>query len=184
MSRSLVFMGVAGCGKSSLAAAVARAEGLPLVEGDDFHCASSLIKMRQGIALNDDDRHGWLLSLGKQLQGAPGGIALTCSSLKRKYRDRLREASPGLRFVFLELTREAAMVRVEARASHFFSASLVDSQFAALEPPTDEPGVLRVDATASLAQLQSQVSRWRQVQSDQINPKHIPQASPTSPPTP
>lgn len=153
-------MGVAGCGKSSLAVAVALAEGLPLVEGDDYHSAASRAKMRQGIALTDDDRQGWLSILGEQLQAAPHGIALTCSSLKRKYRDRLRQASPGLHFVFLDLTREAAQARVAARTSHFFSLSLVDSQFEALERPVDEPDVLWVDATASLDQLQLQVSAW------------------------
>lgn len=136
-------MGVAGCGKSTLAAAVARDEGLPLIEGDEFHSAANRAKMSQGIALDDEDREDWLGSLGEQLQASPQGVALTCSSLKRKYRDRLRQASPGLRFVFLDLSREAALARVAARASHFFSASLVDSQFAALESPVAEPGVLR-----------------------------------------
>ncbi len=160
MNRSIVFMGVAGCGKSTLAAAVALAEGLPLVEGDEFHTDANREKMSEGTPLNDDDREGWLGILGEQLHAAPGGIVLTCSALKRKYRDRLRQASPGLRFVFLDLTRPAAMSRVAARAEHFFSASLVDSQFAALESPVGETGVLRVDATESLERLQSQVQAW------------------------
>lgn len=155
-------MGVAGCGKSSLAAAVALTESLPLIEGDDFHSAASRAKMSQGIALNDDDRDDWLGVLSEQLLASPDGIVLTCSSLKRKYRDRLRSASPGLRFVFLDLTREAAQLRVAARTSHFFSASLIESQFAALEPPHDEPNVLKLDATASLCHLQSRVSMWLQ----------------------
>lgn len=132
-------MGVAGCGKSSLAAVVALAQGLALVEGDDYHSAASRAKMSQGIALTDDDREDWLGILGEQLQAAPQGIALTYSALKRKYRDRLRRAAPGLHFVFLDLTREAAQARVAARTSHFFSASLVESQFEVLEPPVDEP---------------------------------------------
>ena len=160
MHQSVVFMGVAGCGKSTLAAAVAQRQGLPLVEGDDFHSEANRLKMSQGVALSDDDRDGWLGELGRQLRAAPLGMALTCSSLKRKYRERLREASPNLRFVYLELTRDAAMARVAARESHFFSASLVDSQFAALEPPPGEPGVLRVDATAPRDQLQARVSAW------------------------
>lgn len=163
-------MGVAGCGKSSLAQTVALAVGLPLVEGDDHHSDANRAKMSQGIALTDDDREGWLLSLGAQLQAAPGGIALTCSALKRKYRDRLRQASPGLRFVFLDLTREAAQARVAARTSHFFSANLVESQFAALEPPLDEPRVLRVDATAALDQLQAQVVAWLRASGSGLEP--------------
>jgi len=85
---------------------------------------------------------------------------LTCSALKRRYRDRLRAAAPGLRFVFMEIDRDDALARVAARSAHFFSASLVDSQFEALESPVGEPGVLRVDATAPVPQLQAQVSAW------------------------
>jgi len=160
MHSSVVFMGVAGCGKSSLAAAVARAEAARLVEGDDFHSPESRAKMSQGTALTDADREGWLNLLGDQLRSADAGIVLTCSALKRAYRDRLRQAAPGLRFVYLDIERDAALARVAGRAAHFFSAGLVDSQFAALEPPIGEPGVLRVDALAALPQLQAEVSRW------------------------
>ena len=153
-------MGVAGCGKSSLAAAVADAQTVPLVEGDDFHSAASRAKMSQGIALTDADRDGWLTVLGEQLRSAPAGIVLTCSALKRTYRDRLRQAAPKVRFVYLDIRRDAALARVAGRADHFFSAGLVDSQFATLEPPLGEPGVLRVDALAPLPQLQAEVSRW------------------------
>jgi gluconokinase len=158
---SLVVMGVAGCGKSSLGSAVARAEGLSLVEGDDFHREESREKMRRGIALTDADRAGWLDLLAQQLHDQNNGLVLTCSALKRAYRDRLRQACPGLRFVFLEIAREHAQARVSARAEkHFFAASLVDSQFATLEGPSGEPGVLCVDALAPLPQLQQQVTDW------------------------
>ena len=153
-------MGVAGCGKSSLAAAVAAAEGAPLVEGDDFHGPANRDKMSRGIALTDADRDDWLAALAVQLRDAPQGIVLTCSALKRSYRERLRSAAPGLRFVFLDIDRDAALARVAGRNAHFFSASLVDSQFATLESPIGEPGVLRVDATAAPAQLQAEVSAW------------------------
>jgi gluconokinase len=158
---SLVMMGVAGCGKSSLARAVARAEGLFLVEGDDFHREESREKMRRGIALTDADRAGWLDLLARQLHDRNNGLVLTCSALKRAYRDNLRQACPGLRFVFLEIAREHAQARVSARSeTHFFAASLVDSQFATLEEPAGEPGVLFVDALAPLPQLQQQVTDW------------------------
>ncbi len=154
-------MGVAGCGKSSLGNAVARVERLPLVEGDDFHSAANRAKMSQGIALTDADREGWLDILGQQLQAHPRGLVLTCSALKRSYRDRLRKAQPGLHFVFMDIRREDAQTRVTARsATHFFSTSLVDSQFATLESPVGESGVLRVDALLPLVQLQAQVSAW------------------------
>lgn len=158
--KSVVIMGVAGCGKSSLAAEVAAAEGLPLVEGDEHHSASNRLKMQRGIPLDDGDRSGWLASLGRALGDRPGGVVLTCSALKRKYRDQLREALPGLRFVFMEISRDAAQARVSARAEHFFSPRLVDSQFEALEPPVGEPQVLRVDALRDLALLREEVSTW------------------------
>jgi gluconokinase len=154
-------MGVAGCGKSSLGAAVAAATGLPLVEGDDHHSPASRAKMSQGIALTDADRAGWLERLGAELRAHPGGVVLTCSALRRAYREQLRAAAPGLRFVFLDIAPADAQARVSARApQHFFSASLVASQFATLERPDGEPGVLRVDALAPLAELQSQVQAW------------------------
>ena len=161
MQDSVVVMGVAGCGKSTVGAALSRALGLPLVEGDDFHSTASRQKMNQGIALTDADRDGWLDTLSAELRRRPHGAVLTCSALKRSYRDRLRAASAGLRFVFLDVERDAAVQRVAARAgAHFFSASLVDSQFATLESPVGEPGVLRVDALEPLASLQAQVGAW------------------------
>ncbi len=164
MTELVVMMGVAGCGKSSLGLAVARAEGLRLVEGDDFHGPASLAKMSQGIALTDSDRQDWLRVLGGLLRAHPEGLVLTCSALKRSYRDRLRGDAPGLRFVFLDIGLENARARVAARAStHFFALSLVDSQLATLEVPTDEPGVLHVDALAPVDQLQQQVSAWLRV---------------------
>src|SRR5205814_1260657 len=118
-------------------------------------------KMSAGVALTDADRADWLATLGQQLGAHPGGVVLTCSALRRDYRDRLRAASPGLRFVFLDIARDEAQRRVAARAeSHFFSASLVDSQFATLESPVGEKGVLRVDALAPIDALQRQVSDW------------------------
>ncbi|MDM0012874.1 gluconokinase [Variovorax sp. J22P168] len=157
----LVVMGVSGCGKSSLGGALSAVLGLPLIEGDDFHSPDNVSKMRAGIALTDDDRAEWLASLGRELAGHRGGAVLTCSALKRAYRDRLRAAVPELRFVFMALTREEAERRVAARAgAHMFPASLVANQFATLEPPTGEPGVLEVDATAPQGELVARVRAW------------------------
>ncbi|WP_077003002.1 gluconokinase [Variovorax sp. KK3] len=156
----LVVMGVSGCGKSSLGSALADALGLPLVEGDDFHSPESVSKMRAGTALTDADRAGWLDRLGQELAAAQQGVVLSCSALKRDYRDRLRAAAPGLRFVFMELTRDEAERRVGSRAAHFFAASLVDNQFATLESPVGEPGVLAVDATAPMPELVTKVQAW------------------------
>lgn len=153
-------MGVSGCGKSSLGALLAQALGLRFVEGDAHHSPSNRAKMSQGIALTDADRNGWLDTLAGELQCPPLPVVLTCSSLKQRYRERLRTASPGLRFVFMDIGYEAAQARVASRADHFFSTSLVDNQFATLERPDGEPGVLRVDATAPLDELQAQVQAW------------------------
>lgn len=158
---SIVIMGVAGCGKSSLAALVAQSLGLPLIEGDDHHSPANREKMRQGIALTDDDRRGWLDSLCTLLRSHPQGAILTCSALKQSYRERLRLATPALRFVFLQIDPAEAQARVSARASsHFFSTTLVQSQFATLEDPTGEPGVLAIDARLPLAELQQMTTRW------------------------
>ena len=99
--------------------------------------------------------------LGQLLQARPEGAVLTCSALKKAYRDRLRAACPSLRFAFLQIDRAQAEARVKARAqTHFFSAALVDSQFATLESPTGEPGVLTLDATLPLSALEQQACAW------------------------
>lgn len=161
MLRHLVIMGVAGCGKSSVGAAAAQALGLPLIEGDVFHSAGNLAKMSAGIALDDADRRGWLAALGRELQAHPHGAVLTCSALKRAYRDQLRAACPGLRFAFLAIGRDEAQARVAGRgATHFFSVDLVASQFDALEPPLDEPGVLTLQATEPIEALSRAIHHW------------------------
>jgi len=161
----LVVMGVAGCGKSSLGQALAAALGLPYIEGDAHHSAASIAKMRAGIALTDDDRSGWLDSLGRMLAAQPAGAVLACSALKKRYREQLRAANPGLRFVFLDISRELSLARVAARGDqHLFPVSLVDSQFATLESPLGEAGVLRVDAGLPPERQLSLVQTWLQAQ--------------------
>jgi gluconokinase len=156
----VVVMGVAGCGKSSLGAALAQAEGALLIEGDEHHSDANRDKMRRGIPLTDADRADWLDTLAMHLRAHPANTVLTCSALKRAYRDRLRAAVPGLRFAFMEIDPASARARLEARNAHFFAPSLVDSQFAALESPVGEAGVLRLDALAPLAHLQEETSAW------------------------
>jgi gluconokinase len=168
---SIVVMGVAGCGKSSLGAVLAKAEALPLIEGDDFHSAANRRKMAEGTPLTDADRDGWLDTLAAELARQPAGAVLTCSALKRRYRDRLRSAVPGLRFVYLAITPAEAAQRVAARAgTHFFHRSLVASQFEALEPPLDEARVLPLDATLPTALLQIQVALWLHSQPTEARP--------------
>lgn len=151
MADKLVVMGVSGCGKSSLGAALAQALDSRLIEGDDYHPASNQDKMQRGIALTDADRWPWLEQIGAMVRDETArGVVLTCSSLKRAYRDRLRALEPALQFVYVDITEEEARRRVGARQGHFFPAQLVADQFAALEPPLGEPGVIRVDALLSL----------------------------------
>ena len=159
----LVVMGVSGCGKSSLGAALAVGFGLPLIEGDDYHPPANVEKMSRGIALTDADRAGWLATLGQKLAAAPQGAVLTCSALKRSYREQLRAAVPGLRFVFMAIACAESERRGAARAGageHTVPASLVANQFATLESPVGEPGVLAVDATEPLGVLVGQVKAW------------------------
>jgi len=155
-----VVMGVAGCGKSAVGQRIAQSLALPLVEGDEFHPPGNIEKMRQGLPLDDQDRAGWLARLGQELAMHAGGAVLTCSALKRSYRELLRAAVPGLRFVHLALPQEEALRRVAARDSHFYPPSLVASQFEALEDPAGEPGVLVVDACAPLDDVAARATAW------------------------
>lgn len=159
----VVVMGVAGSGKSSLAQRCARDWKVPFLEGDDFHPQSSLNKMRSGLPLSDEDRAIWLDLLALKLrESAQSGVVASCSALRQRYRDVLRAALPGLRFVFLSISQEHAYARVASRPTHLFPPSLVSSQFETLEDPRAEPHVLVLDATLPTTQLASEVARWLQ----------------------
>lgn len=167
---AVLIMGVAGCGKSSVSEALCLRSGAFAIEGDSFHPEANIQKMSAGIPLTDEDRAGWLDTLAAQLQQAIAAgqrPVLTCSALKLIYRERLRRAVPGLGVVFLELTPETAAQRVATRPGHFMPASLIDSQFAALEVPSSEPLTLRLDATRPLDELAEATHLWwRQHSSD------------------
>lgn len=148
----VVLMGVAGCGKSSVGAALADRLGIPYRDGDDLHPAVNVEKMRQGIPLTDEDRWPWLDRVAATLaQDAP--LIIGCSALKRRYRDRIREGAGGpVRFVHLDGSRALIAGRMAAREGHYMPLSLLDSQFAALEPPGPEEA-LRVSIDQPLATL-------------------------------
>jgi gluconokinase len=152
----LVVMGVSGCGKSAVGERLAAELGLPLIEGDSFHPPANIQKMQQGVPLTDSDRAGWLEQLGRELAARGPGAVLTCSALKRSYRDTLRRAVPGLRFVHLALGEQDALQRVARRAGHFYPPSLVASQFQSLEDPSAEAAVVVVDALLPLEQVTAQ----------------------------
>lgn len=158
--RAIVVMGVTGCGKSTVAAAICERTGAMLIEGDAFHPEGNILKMRAGVPLDDDDRQGWLERLGEALARVGAPAVLTCSALKRRYRDVLRAAVPGVGFVFLQLSPEVAAERVAYRPGHFMPASLVDSQFLDLESPVGESGVLAVCAVDPLVLIVEKAVAW------------------------
>ena len=138
----IVVMGVTGAGKSTVGAALAAELDVPFGEGDAFHSTVAIAKMEAGEPLTDVDREPWLEELGTWLASQVGGAVLTCSALKRSYRDRLRAGAPDTFFVHLHGSRATVLERVAARPGHFMPASLVASQFADLEPlVSDELGV-------------------------------------------
>lgn len=161
--RAIVIMGVTGCGKSTIAAAICERTGAYLIEGDAFHPPENVRKMRAGIPLTDEDRQGWLEHLAHETADRLATcerVVVTCSALKRRYRDTLRRAVPQLGFVFLALTPAQARERVAHRAGHFMPASLVDSQFRDLEVPDGEPLVLAVDATEDVNAIADEAVAW------------------------
>lgn len=161
--RAIVVMGVSGCGKTSVGMALCERMGWRMIEGDAFHSEHNVRKMEAGVPLDDDDRKDWLDRLGVALANAAMAnqpAVLACSALKRRYRDTLRRAVPGLGFVFLKLSPDAAAERVTRRSGHFMPASLIDSQFRDLEPPTNEAGVLTVDALDPLEANIDRIVAW------------------------
>jgi len=149
---AIIVMGVSGCGKSTLGALLAEALDCPFLEGDSFHSAHAVQKMRSGQPLSDEDRWPWLERLGHATATAmwtDGAAVAACSALRRCYRDQLRRAIGGpVRFVLLDNDRDALMDRVSSRPGHYMPASLLDSQLATLEWPgeDEEVIVLRTDA--------------------------------------
>jgi carbohydrate kinase (thermoresistant glucokinase family) len=144
MSTHLVVMGVAGTGKSTVARALAERLGWPFGEGDDLHPAANVAKMAAGIPLDDADRWPWLDAIAAWTaeQAAAGNSTIvTCSALRRTYRDRLRAAAPDTVFVHLVGSPALLAERMTARRDHFMPTSLLQSQLETLEPlEADEPG--------------------------------------------
>jgi gluconokinase len=141
-SRVVVVMGVSGTGKSTVGGLLATALGVPYAEADAFHPPANIAKMTAGTPLNDDDRAPWLQAIGDWARDRAGlGGVVSCSALKRRYRDTLRTAAPNLFFVHLNGERELNAQRLGGRAGHFMPTTLLDSQFADLEPlQPDEQG--------------------------------------------
>ncbi|TGD41781.1 gluconokinase [Pseudotabrizicola sediminis] len=134
-------MGVAGCGKTSVGEEMAQRVGRPYLDGDELHPTANVEKMRQGIALTDADRWPWLDLVAAEL-ARDGALIIGCSALKRAYRDRIRAGAGGpVTFVHLEGSRDLIAARMAERAGHYMPLSLLDSQFAALEPPSADEAI-------------------------------------------
>lgn len=144
----LVFMGVSGCGKTTVAAILAGRLGWQFAEGDAMHPQSNIEKMEAGHPLTDEDRWPWLEKVAEwveeRLDAHENGL-ITCSALKRSYREVINRRGSGVVFVFLAGSKETIAARLAARHGHFMPPSLLDSQFADLEEPTSDEPEIRVD---------------------------------------
>ena len=161
----VVVMGVSGCGKSAVGALLAQGLSAEFVEGDSLHPAANVARMAAGTPLTDEDRAPWLHAIGARLAAAQRdgrGLVVSCSALRRSYRDLLRAACPELRIVFLHGSESLLAQRMAARSGHYMPASLLASQLATLQPPQADEGALCFDiadtpqaiAAAALHQLQ------------------------------
>ena len=149
-------MGVAGSGKSLIGAAFARALGVEFVEGDTYHPAENVKKMAAGTPLTDADREGWLRALAERLgdaERAGTGLVMSCSALKRSYRNMLRAQATDLRFVFLKGPRPLLAERLAGRRGHFMPPSLLESQLTTLEEPSPDEEAWLCDINESPAAL-------------------------------
>lgn len=142
-------MGVSGSGKTTVGAALAQRLRVPFEDADDLHPPANVAKMSAGIPLDDDDRTPWLEAVGAWQAAHPAGGVMSCSALRRSYRDILRAAAPDQVFVHLAGSREVIARRMQGRPGHFMPVALLDSQFATLEPlGADEKSItLDVDQT-------------------------------------
>ena len=136
-------MGVSGAGKTTVAELLGSRLGWPVAEADDFHPPANVAKMESGTPLTDEDRWPWLTALRDWISAAPGSVVITCSALKRSYRDVLREADAAVTFLHLHGEEDLIRDRMEDRTDHFMPAELLDSQLSTLEPlDPDEPGIV------------------------------------------
>ncbi|TJY72535.1 gluconokinase [Arthrobacter sp. CAU 1506] len=161
----LVVMGVQGCGKSTVGAAVAQHLGLEFIDGDDLHSAANKEKMASGHPLTDADRHPWLSAIGQVMadkleEGTTAVVA--CSSLKRSYRDLIRSFAPETRFIHLVGSRELIAARISGRDHEYMPPTLLDSQFQTLEPLGEDEAGLEVPVTDSPEQIAVRVESYLQ----------------------
>jgi len=141
----VIVAGVAGSGKTTVGTQLARRLGWRFADADGFHSAANVAKMRAGIPLTDKDRAPWLRAITSwmdDIEAAGESGVITCSALRRRYRDELLSGRPAATMVFLEVSREDLVQRLSRRTGHFFPEKLLDSQLAAFEPPAPDERVL------------------------------------------
>ena len=161
-------MGVSGCGKSTVATMIADHFSVPFCEADDFHPESNIKKMAAGIPLDDSDRAPWLQAVREEItrirgRGAMGysrGCVVACSALKQSYRDLLSGEDPETVFVHLAGSFEKIYERIQQRSAHFMPASLLRSQFTALEPPQSGPTAIELSIEHSAETITAQAIEW------------------------
>lgn len=144
----VVVMGVSGSGKSTVGCALAQRLALQYVEGDELHPPANIERMRAGVPLTDADRDGWLRKVAGQLADAAAqsrGVVVSCSALKRAYRDILRSGAPDVQFVFLHGDRALLAQRLTGRSGHYMPPSLLQSQLDTLEPPQADEHAIAID---------------------------------------
>jgi gluconokinase len=160
MTRALVIMGVSGAGKSTLGRALAEALGWKFVEGDTLHPSANVAKMAAGKPLDDEDRWPFLDNVAQAIVASgDSGIVVSCSALKRSYRDFIRARTGPVTFVLPMLSREALQARMEQRRDHFMPLALLDSQLTTLESPQPGEDVIVVDGAASTEEQVARVLR-------------------------
>jgi gluconokinase len=145
----IVLMGVSGVGKTAVGTRLAEALGGSFAEGDDYHPPANVAKMESGVPLDDADRQPWLETMSREIGkwlDAGETVVLACSALKVRYRLVLRGARPGVRFVYLKGSKDLIASRLKQRRGHYMPASLLDTQFEALEEP-DDAIIVEVDQT-------------------------------------
>jgi gluconokinase len=159
----VVVMGVSGCGKSTVGRLIAKSLACEFLEGDDLHPPRNVERMASGIALTDNDRRDWLQAIAEQLADANAaryGLIVSCSALKRAYRNQLRTASGELAFVHVHAALEVLEARVRERTDHFMPPALLASQLQTLEPPGLDERCITLDAALPAERIAERAVAW------------------------
>lgn len=171
MARSVVVMGVAGCGKTSVGEGLSRLTGIRFIDGDALHPKANVDKMSAGNPLTDEDRWPWLEAIGREFSRSREPLIIGCSALKRSYRDKIRHHA-GAMVTFLHLTgsREIISQRMQERKNHFMPATLLDSQFATLELPGPDEDSIAIDIDQPLDAIVALAARYL-AETSEMHPK-------------